>query len=152
MTCSHLLCDCIWPRPPAQKAVPDQGFQESWCTISKQDANPQQICEGRVGPRLDSLFEQSRLLSKLKHTSKPALESSPSSRLNHPMLKFSDLSAQRHQLPQGETEVHNRAQTLEDSPFSGPAGMMTPIALHSSPFAWGLDPSWWGQGIPLHAT
>lgn len=57
-----------------------------------------------MGPRLDSLFEQSRLFSKLKDTLKPALEGSPSSRLNHYMLKCSDLSAQRHQLPQGETQ------------------------------------------------
>lgn len=47
------------------------------------------------------------------------------------------------------TEVHDRDQTLEEPLFSGPAGMTNPIALHSSPFARGLDPSWWGQGIAL---
>lgn len=50
MTCSHLLCDCIWPRSPAQKADPDQGFQESCCTISKQE---RQIQDKHVGEGWD---------------------------------------------------------------------------------------------------
>lgn len=106
-----------------------------------------------MGPRLDSLFEQSRLiLSKLKCIPKPSFQGSPSSRLNHRMLRCPDLSAQRHQLPQGETQ----RSTTGTKPWtsllsSGPAGMMKPIALRSPPFARGLDPSWPEQGIPHSA-
>lgn len=118
MTCSHLLCDCIWLISWTKGC--------SWPSISgkllhrfkTREANPRQTCGGRVEPRLDSLFEQSRLLSKLKHTSKPALEGSLSSMLNHHMLKCSDLSAQRHQLPQGETQRSTTGTKPWKTPYS----------------------------------
>lgn len=113
------------------------------------EANLRQTHGARAGPRLDSLFEQSRLLlSKLKHVPKPSFQGSPSSRLNHRMLKRPDLSAQTPAPTGRNTEVHNRDQTLDLPLSSGPAGMMNPIALHSPPFARGLDPSWSEQGIP----
>lgn len=109
ITCSYLLCDCIWLRPP----VCTKGHP--WPRLSgkllhhfrTRKANLRQTCGAWAGQgaRPDSLFEQSRLLlSKLKHIPKRPFQGSPSSRLNHHMLKCPDLSAQRHQLPQGETQ------------------------------------------------
>lgn len=105
IACSYLFCDCTRP-PVCTKAWP-------WPRVSGKlqhhfsirDANPRQRHGAREGSKLNSLSEQSRLLfSKFKHAPKPYFQASPSSKLNHHMLKCPDLSAQRHKLPQRETQ------------------------------------------------
>lgn len=147
--CSVTVSD--WGLLSAQKAIPDQGFQESRCIISEQERQIKHVEQGQDQgwtaylSKAGFSFSHSNMLAS--PPSKAPLPPGWTTVTQVPWPVSTKTPA-----PTGRnTEVHNRDQTLDLPLSSGPAGMVNPIALHSPPFAQGLDPSQSEQGIPHSA-